>query len=486
MSDKVTLDTVNGSVDFYNPSDEKIASIGYDVEADKFISKNLHVKIDVKNPSFIIKSLPNTLATINILYNDKIYMTSTDTSIMNIFDTETMVTTTASVLSEGYKYTAQVYKNKMYIPSQDGTAIDVYDFDTGNVSVITGLPSIAVCRTSQVHNGKLYLISSIASQSMTVYDLELETFTSVSGFYHSHNVVIVYNEKMYMPDYYGYGMDVYDLATTAITDVNTQYYQHSNFLFIYNDKLYIFDDTNILKTYDFTTGDEEFLQKGFYSGVHSGVIYNNIAYLPKYTGGFMNIYDLTTQTNVVIPFPSDYCQGSILHKGKLYIPSSDSCMIIYDLKGTYELGAGFTELGSDSFGLYGRLSDGTTFREGAGIIDFKETAQGTYIKYANGVLVQHGVLSELGTTYEWSINNHNIGTYGWSYASTSSTNLPEVTLPVPFIDNQYTVTVTPSSNVRMAQVSTREVDSFKIVYHSYNLISSTTTCHWIAIGKWKL
>ncbi len=119
----------------------------------------------------------------------------------------------------------------------------------------------------------------------------------------------------------------------------------------------------------------------------------------------------------------------------------------------------------------------------SGIYESGSNSNGSFIKYSDGTLLQWGTLvNATSSSYTWVIVNYNIGTYGWSYYSTSD---PNVVLSVEFIDTTYTFTAMAGSNVRMAQGGSKTTTSFGVVYHSYSAVSGTTSVLWTAIGRWK-
>ena len=111
-----------------------------------------------------------------------------------------------------------------------------------------------------------------------------------------------------------------------------------------------------------------------------------------------------------------------------------------------------------------------------GIIESGSNANGNYIKYADGTLIQYGNVS-LTTS-----DNRSAG--GLTYYSTSTT----INFPISFKDSSYSA----FSNVLLANMN--------YFCNSYMASNDASTCnlafvstannetrgiHWMAIGKWK-
>jgi len=109
---------------------------------------------------------------------------------------------------------------------------------------------------------------------------------------------------------------------------------------------------------------------------------------------------------------------------------------------------------------------------GSGIIASGNNSNGYYIQFADGTMMQWG-----NTTFSVStLQNSNIGTYGWSYYL--STTAP-ITFPVAFTSNPNVVSSTTAWTSSVGSITTT---GFNV--NLQNDGSSTSQLNWYAIGRW--
>lgn len=110
---------------------------------------------------------------------------------------------------------------------------------------------------------------------------------------------------------------------------------------------------------------------------------------------------------------------------------------------------------------------------GAGIIESGSNANGSYLKYSDGAMIAWGAASLAPGT----VNNQNIGTYGWSFYSSAATG---VTFPTPFYAAPQ---IQASAQSGFAIHDTVTVNGFNLYAVGYSSGSRVLT--WLAIGRWK-
>jgi hypothetical protein len=107
------------------------------------------------------------------------------------------------------------------------------------------------------------------------------------------------------------------------------------------------------------------------------------------------------------------------------------------------------------------------------IVESGSNANGYWIKFANGIMVCWNTFthSALG-----SVNNSNIGTYGWSFYYGQDL----LTFPIAFAS---TPTIVGTSANGIAIVQSPSASSFYFVTYSH--VTGAASSNWIAIGQWK-
>ena len=113
------------------------------------------------------------------------------------------------------------------------------------------------------------------------------------------------------------------------------------------------------------------------------------------------------------------------------------------------------------------------------IIESGSNSNGSWIKYYDGIMIQYGIKSSailLNT-----IQNYNIGTYGWSYYYGEDT----IIFPIEFYNTSYILFITSYSQ----GTSSRTVANKSTTSQSYIVFGSEDTeyanVEWITIGRWK-
>ncbi len=119
---------------------------------------------------------------------------------------------------------------------------------------------------------------------------------------------------------------------------------------------------------------------------------------------------------------------------------------------------------------------------GQGIVETGSNSNGSWIKFDNGTLIQWGTISNFNAIV---INNNNIGTYGWSYYSSSYSDQPTRNLPTSFLNETYSLVSQQGTNYSFTIASPLDGSSFRMTLVSYNTSVTNIYVRWQAIGRWK-
>ena len=84
----------------------------------------------------------------------------------------------------------------------------------------------------------------------------------------------------------------------------------------------------------------------------------------------------------------------------------------------------------------------------------------------------------------FTIENSNIGTYGWSYYTSLYIDQPYRDFPTPFYNTDYSIIAQQGSTFSFPVATTYSVTQFRLTLVSFNN-STANTVHWIAKGRWK-
>ena len=114
----------------------------------------------------------------------------------------------------------------------------------------------------------------------------------------------------------------------------------------------------------------------------------------------------------------------------------------------------------------------------AGIIESGSNANGSYIKFVDGTLLQYGVYdtgsTELNKEYGSVFYDNKVHTFNF---------------PLSFIDNNVSVTSTLELKGGIGGASISDFNTTKLSIYIFSTLSrvftTTAKIHWKAIGKWK-
>ena len=270
------------------------------------------------------------------------------------------------VLSNTQKLTAAVYNGKIYIPSSNSAAVDIYDIATntahsaplsqstnryssfavgGNIWFVnyTGVnpyvkfnPALETDATyagasgqrftSQLYNNKIYtpetngtrmFVFNLATETETTYTIPTSTTRRASA---------LIGNKMYSPRN-SYTMDVFDLSGTSATQVTMPYLGNSYHCMVaIGDKIYMprdsSDSIDILDTQAGTFTTKTLASSGLWRTAAFGA--DGKIYLPKYDVASMVTFDPVSEMSEEIPLPYAASRAALQRvNNKLYIPQSD-------------------------------------------------------------------------------------------------------------------------------------------------------------------
>jgi hypothetical protein len=203
-----------------------------------------------------------------------------------------------------------------------------------NSATTKTLPTNMNRRTSTIYNGKLYMpqyggttleIYDIASGTTTTKTLPTNMFRGTSG---------IYNGKLYMPQSGGTTLEIYDIAagTTTTKTLPTNMFRGTSG--IYNGKLYMPQSGGTtLEIYDIASGTTTTETLPTNMNRLTSAIYNGKLYMPQSDGTALEIYDIASGTTTTETLPTNMNRGtSAIYNGKLYMPQSSGITLeIYDI-----------------------------------------------------------------------------------------------------------------------------------------------------------
>ena len=188
--------------------------------------------------------------------------------------------------------------------------------------------------TSQLYNGKIYL-PQYGGITMQVYDCATDTVSTYNVLAnHNRDTSQLYNGKIYLPQNNGTNMQVYDCATNTVQtyDVLASHFRDTSQL--YNGKIYLpqNDGTN-MQVYDCATNTVQTYNVLLRHPRVTSQLYNGKIYLPQSGGTNMQVYDCATNTvsTYSVLSGSYNRRTSQLYNGKIYIPQQGGTnMQVYD------------------------------------------------------------------------------------------------------------------------------------------------------------
>jgi hypothetical protein len=110
---------------------------------------------------------------------------------------------------------------------------------------------------------------------------------------------------------------------------------------------------------------------------------------------------------------------------------------------------------------------------GSGVVETGSNSNGTYIKFGDGTLICHGSITTAALT---SVNDSNIGTYGWSFCYIGNTT----TFPAAFIAPPVVV-----GNVETGISNAQSITTTQFNFVAYAHSSLARSAYYMAIGRWK-
>ena len=115
------------------------------------------------------------------------------------------------------------------------------------------------------------------------------------------------------------------------------------------------------------------------------------------------------------------------------------------------------------------------FEECYNIVESGTNANGTYVKFNDGTMIQYGRCA----------NTHSIDT---SYGSVYIGDLQIITLPSAFVDTNYKIMLTAIAPMNSAYVVDDNKTTTQVYYFPVSYLSRTSrelSINFVAIGKWK-
>jgi hypothetical protein len=146
--------------------------------------------------------------------------------------------------------TSQIHNGKLYMPELVGDKLEIYDI-AADTTITKTLPNSMHRETSQVYNDKLYMPER-SGNKLEIYDIATDT-TATKTLPNSMGRVAsqISGGKLYMPGEYNNELEIYDMATdTTETRIllNSTWWRFTSQ--IYNGKLYMAGNGGMLEIRD--------------------------------------------------------------------------------------------------------------------------------------------------------------------------------------------------------------------------------------------
>lgn len=302
----------------------------------------------------------------SVRQGNKIYVFPSGANPVQIYDIDANTFTDGDTLGNWNRFTAVLYNNKVYLPQDSGTNLEIYDIvsDTINAGATLGNYSRYI---SQLYNGKIYLFQ-YGGTNLEIYDIASDTVSAGATLGNWNRVASqLYNGKIYVFQSSGTNLEIYDIAANTVSAGATLGNYSRVVSILHNGKIYLprNNGTN-LEIYDIAT---DTVSAGVALGNYSrwtGCLYKEKIYLPRNSGTEIEIYDINTNTVSSLAILSNYNRlSSHFYNGKIYLPlSATTALEIVTVGENCALGAGIIERGSNADGSYIKYSDGTMMQSG--------------------------------------------------------------------------------------------------------------------------
>jgi len=177
-----------------------------------------------------------------VCHNDKLYIPTNNGSKIDVFDivNENWEEISVPGLNANGRsvHTCFIHDNKLYVPAfgMGSNGCNMYIFDLRDYSYrMIGLPETTCAYTNQIYKNKVYLPNGSASSAannvnMCIFDLQTEEVrTVIMPNRFSRQSSSIYQDKLYIQEYNMNSrlLEIFDLRTEEVTTVNMS---NSNFL----------------------------------------------------------------------------------------------------------------------------------------------------------------------------------------------------------------------------------------------------------------